>query len=304
MGTLEGDAVKEAKGQIEMDKVMAENTSKNKLGIQRSVFNARNNPTRIISDKKDNTIRNWCTGIMIGFGLVKTVQKMNEFEAAQVKNEQEFTKLQSDHNKTVDDLQNSANSIDQSTVQEVADGEVTNAAAQAEHAIVHEHGVTTTAGYRADDAAAQIDIQNVASQSTISANNPADRVRQLSDVVKAREGIAADYAQASNNLNLSPTAPDHTAQVAYTSNADGQARNTASFLDKVANVLDNVQNMTKNSATFQKVQKAFLGPVMVSVGAISHGAQERAENKKEKEHNKAVKIESDKENEEEIGQEI
>lgn len=271
-----------------MENVGKEYTYTNKFGIQISQFNMRDGLVRKISDLKDQTIRRICSLTTLGVGSAIVWKNHVQINKAMENNETSFNRIINEHNGQVRGAQETVSGIDQGTVQSVADGHVTDAAAQAEHTIVNNLGRTSAQGYREADALAQNDIAEVASGSKITGNKVSEMMQKLAEVVRSRAEIAGRYAESAQNANLSPNAVDHGAQFAYTSNAGTQNEATAHLFDKMSDLIKKVENMAIIDAKFEKVKSSLLGPAIMACGTILDRARSRIENKKEENYNKTM----------------
>lgn len=281
---INGDGATTTRADKKMEEIMQENTHTNFLGIQNSIFNTRNKPIRLVSDRQDNTIRTAC---VLTTGLVaahNTVSKLNEYEQAQKANEANWNKAQN----SINDVKESAKNISKNDVQLANDEQITTAYAEAEHTAIHTNGNVTSTTYRADDLKIQKDGVDFANRNgTINGNKSSEWLKSLAETMKSKVRIARGYGEASKNLHLSPNAADHSFQVGYTSNAEEQLKGGIRLVEKTGEVFEKVENMD-NLPAFQKVAKSFLGPIQAGIALVMRGSRERQENREAKNNIKVI----------------
>ena len=301
------DHVRAAEAQDEMEEILYKNTYTNGIGVQKSVFNAQQSPIRIISDKRDRTVETVATLGTIGIGITKTAIEVSQAKKVQEINEQTFKDLQETNNSNVDKMQNAsenglnqqefqkvADGFDQQKFQKVADGQVTEVGTAREHAVLNEHG-DFTSGYHTDDLTTQNIVNNMANNSTIKSNKPADMFHQLADIVRNKVPTAQELANsASNPVMGADTLKVHQTLLDYEKSYPNQVASEADLFDKCGDLLDAASTLQKNNAdlaaTVSTLQKnndylskmkfSWLGTIITAAGGFIGRVREAKENRK------------------------
>ena len=278
-GERDNDVVKQAQGQAGMRKVMEENTY-NKRGIQRSVFNGKEGMARVISDEKDNTIRNITIFTTVGIGLARTVQRLVQAvktanENADIAQDMAVNNGDQRYNNIIERLKNTLNNNykDENAFAKAADGQVTKASAMGEHAIVNENG-SFNAAYRQGDAEINSFVDQLGNKSFINGSTASEKLHGLADAVDATRPMSERLASSAANAGQHVFAGvDHATNFAHEMGAVEQDEALSSILRSSGNVAKEIENIVSNPETSQtlvstakKIGIDWVGPIITVIG--------------------------------------
>ena len=260
-----GDQETRATSSREMSEVMQKYTTRNGLGVQTSVFNARpkNNPVRIISDKADNTIKHLTMVSTALLGLVGFMAQIKKFTAAQAANEAEYNKVLNAANGTnntqaqnvikgvrtqISNFQKN-HPLSQKTIQRASDGKTVEGVTMEETAILHRHG-DFTPQYFAEDQNAQNALQSMLKSGKIKAGDEPSMLRQLAAFFRTVGNTSgqnlANAAQGTPHFRV-----DHTAQFAVERNTPNLVNAEADVVEHCADSLELLSDVQKKLAGIQ-----------------------------------------------------
>lgn len=292
-GERDGDVLKQAQGQAGMRKVMEENTY-NRAGIQRSVFNGKEGMARVVSDERDNTIRNITIFATVGVGLARTVQRL--MQAVKTANENAdiaTTAGNNDvkYNSLMERLKNILNNNykDQSAFNKAAEGQVTKASAMGEHAIINENG-SFNAAYRQGDAEINSFVDELGSKSFINGTTASEKLHGLADAVDATRPMSERLANSAANAGQQIFGGvDHATNFAHEIGAVGQDEALSGILRDSGNVAKEIENIVNNPETSQtlavaakKIGMDWVGPIVTVIGTkLGLDSKNREETKKQ-----------------------
>lgn len=294
VGEKEENNRKAAKGQRMMEDIGDKYTYASRLGILKSPFNMPQSEVRIVSDQKDNTIRNIGVIAMAGAALTRTVRNMLDMQdtvkeaADQVKQQQtQYQDLQKSIGKVTDhDIEGTGRNI--------AD-DIYN---RGEAAAVHANGTVSrwNPQYVNDDQQAQNLGDAVSSQidnGALSKGTLGDKIRQLGKLLSGNESqTAAQNLQNSiqNSNNITGAGVDHTEQFSNLSNVTQHTSSNATLYEKLAEIIDKAQNL-KPVAGIKEVTADFVGPIAAALttalGTIGVDAKRNHEIKKDMQVNES-----------------
>ncbi len=297
------NGIKMARAQEKMDTIMQENTGTNRFGVQNSVFNKRDGAVRIISDRRDNTVRYagiLATGIT---GAAITAAKLNEYAGAQEVNAAEYERMINEHNnsavagiqETQAELRTALGDLDQGMAQKVADEQRSIAAAYGESAALHEVNSTSSPDYFARDQLTQDHLSGITTK--ITERKPSGILRQLADAVRARFTPTARLDSiATQRIGNNSWEVDHTELLNTQSGALEQQKATAQLYEQLSTVLEKsekfantkISGINKFANNFIKVTKSFIGPIISGIATGLGIGRDMSESKKEKQHIEAA----------------
>ena len=283
VGERDGNDELIAGGSMAMDKVAKKYTSRGFLGVQNSVFNVENpnNPVKLISDVKDNTIKFITTLGTLGIGLTSTIMKLREFDAAQKINAAEHTRVVNDANKqgkVIQDAQKEvadfkSHGLQKDTIQKAADGKTTEYSAYSEMSNFRKDGGEFKSDYFKRDQDTQDEISNMMRNSDVGNGDTASQLDKLAQFARRlAHGGAKDYGDSLKNKS---TVLDHSEQADLIKDAESQKLAEAEIFEKLAEAFrrfDKLDVILKGAPTtfannFQMVKQSFIGPIVTAMGA-------------------------------------
>lgn len=288
-----------------MQDIMNENTY-SKLGMHRSVFNGGINGTsaRIISDAKDNTIRNIGIITTAVVGLAKILKNIDQMYEAAEHNANEAQRAVKEQHKNVDSIQSIKKDlskgldISDSDLQQAEYSEVATQANAGEMTNVHTYGTVshTNESYvnadRSVNQAVEQSLNNIGSKNT-KGMSFAKKVRAIADYIDQSGKAQDDTAKAMNGMNVM-SGVDHTSQEQVMNASNSGKAVEANLLRKLATLSEKISSINpgqKINVSLQKAQKDFLGPAMallasgISIGkdAVTNLKENRWKKKQDKE---------------------
>ena len=271
IGEKEENVIRTAKGQAKMEEIGDKYTYSSRLGILKSPFNMPQDTVRIVSDQKDNTIRNIGVAVMTGAALKRTVDNMLEMQKS-VQDASNQIKHQQDK---YQELQKSINNISDKDIKGTGENIAGDIYNRSEAAAVHANGTVSrwNPEYVSDDQQAQNLGDAVSSQidkGALSKGSVSDKLRKLGDLLSGNESKTAaqnlqDSVQNSTlTNNITGAGVDHTQQFTNLSNVTQNTASNATLYKKLADVIEKAQSL-KPVSGIKEVVADFVGPIAAAV---------------------------------------
>ena len=279
------DTESRAQMAAEYDKVLADNTRVNKLGISKGVFEAKEGALRIMSDTEDKTAQKVARGLVIAAATVRTIESMIAAEKANAANEAEINRLMQERDQAIQEYNNLAkqvrnvqgqtrvgltdaqNAVDGVASQDIINNEVAN--------LRQWNGHTGDAGYKAADQAANASFQQGWGNRT--QFNQVGGSVSLEDV---NQGLATEYANtAASAQNLGAVSAahsgyatgSHTFQNSIEANMDAFNKALQYVMGRNAHVIHELNQIATNAGlsstpgTFSKSTMDLFGPIVAAL---------------------------------------
>ena len=274
VGEREADVVKTAKGQVGMKEVGDKYTYANRLGISKSPFNMPQSEVRIVSDQKDNTVRNIGVIAMAGAALTRTVRNMLDMQDS-VKDAADQIKQQQAQ---YQDLQKSVGKVTDQDIEGTGRNIVDDVYNRGEAAAVHANGTVSrwNPQYVSADQQAQNlgdSLSNQVNSGNLSNGTLGDKLRQLAGMLKGNEATTAaqnlqnSVQNATLTNGLTGSGVNHVEQFNNLSNVTQHTASNATLYEKLADVVDKAQNL-KPVAGIKDVTADFVGPIAAALTSI------------------------------------
>ena len=274
VGEKEADAIKTAKGQVGMKEVGDKYTYANRLGISKSPFNMPQSEVRIVSDQKDNTVRNIGVIAMAGAALTRTVRNMLDMQDS-VKDAADQIKQQQAQ---YQDLQKSVGKVTDQDIEGTGRNIVDDVYNRGEAAAVHANGTVSrwNPQYVSADQQAQNlgdSLSNQVNSGNLSNGTLGDKLRQLAGMLKGNEATTAaqnlqnSVQNATLTNGLTGSGVNHVEQFNNLSNVTQHTASNATLYEKLADVVDKAQNL-KPVAGIKDVTADFVGPIAAALTSI------------------------------------
>lgn len=275
-----------ARGQALMEQVGDEHTY-TKLGLLRSPFNMRQSPARIVSDQRDNTVRNVGVMALAGASLYRTVTNMNEM-ADELKNAQDNSKdvekvnqFAEQFNSKKSDLGQSMDNVSDTDIQGTGNNIVNDTFNRGEVAAMRGNGGTVShmnEGYVADDQLTQ-QLGNASAEKANGLLNGgvSDKLRNLGKLVSGEENTTVTQKlqdAVADAHSVTGAGVDHATQFSIHENAMQYNQNHADLYEHLADVTDKAEEMMKLQApTLGKkivnlIKPDYIGPIAAALTSI------------------------------------
>ena len=274
VGEKEVDAIKTAKGQVGMREVGDKYTYANRLGISKSPFNMPQSEVRIVSDQKDNTVRNIGVIAMAGAALTRTVRNMLDMQDS-VKDAADQIKQQQAQ---YQDLQKSVGKVTNQDIEGTGRNIVDDVYNRGEVAAVHANGTVSrwNPQYVSADQQAQNlgdSLSNQVNSGNLSNGTLGDKLRQLAGMLKGNEATTAAQNLQNSVQNTTLTngitgsGVSHVEQFNNLSSVTQHTASNATLYEKLAEVVDKAQSL-KPVAGIKGVTADFVGPIAAALTSI------------------------------------
>ncbi len=285
-GTAMNDPSVAAKGQAQMEEVGQKYTYK-KFGLLRSPFNMKQSPARIVSDQRDNTIRNVGVAALAGASLYRTVTNMNDM-AEELKNAQgnnkdveKVNQFADQFNQKKTDLGQSMDNVTDNDIQGTGNSIVNDTFNRGEVAAMRGNGGTVShmnEGYVADDQLTQ-QLGNASAEKVNGILNGgiSDKLRNIGKLISGEENATVTQKlqdAVGDAHSVSGAGVDHATQFAIHENAVQYNQSHADLYEHLADVTDKAQEMMKlqpptlRAKIINFIKPDFIGPIAAAVTSL------------------------------------
>ena len=274
VGEKQDDAVKTAKGQVEMKEVGDKYTYASRLGILKSPFNMPQGEVRIVSDQKDNTVRNISVLGMAGIAFTRTVRNMLNMQDSVQDAVRQVQQQQTQYQ----DLQKSVGKITDQDIEGTGRNIVDDIYNRGETAAVHANG--TVSRWNPQYVHADQQAQNLGdalsaqmNSGNLSNGTLGDKLRELAGMLKGNEATTAAQNLQNSVQNttlangITGSGVSHVEQFKNLSNVTQHTASNATLYEKLAEVVDKAQGL-KAVTGVRDVTADFVGPIAAALTSI------------------------------------
>ncbi len=292
------DSVEYARAQLRMEQVGQNNTYTNALGLLRSPFNMRRSQVRVVSDTRDNTVRNIGVMAMAAASLHRTMESMGKLSDELKRAKAVEQDIVNRHNSEAVQAENVVNAFNQSKdkmngalggitdqhIQGTANTAVIDTANAGEVGAMREFGTVNHAneGYVNADQHVQTIINSLKDKS----NGAVGGQGSLADKLDRLAGLYSSQETTSTMQNLqnvtkgasamTQAGVDHTAGFNVIGNAQVSNSFRADLYRKMASVVREAQSMSqmnlpafsKFTTVLQDIKADFIGPIAAAATSL------------------------------------
>ena len=249
-------------------------TYASRLGILKSPFNMPQGEVRIVSDQKDNTVRNISVLGMAGIAFTRTVRNMLNMQDSVQDAVRQVQQQQTQYQ----DLQKSVGKITDQDIEGTGRNIVDDIYNRGETAAVHANG--TVSRWNPQYVHADQQAQNLGdalsaqmNSGNLSNGTLGDKLRELAGMLKGNEATTAAQNLQNSVQNttlangITGSGVSHVEQFKNLSNVTQHTASNATLYEKLAEVVDKAQGL-KAVTGVRDVTADFVGPIAAALTSI------------------------------------